>query len=396
MAAALPIRSVRALPVEGRRVLLRVDFNVPLEEGRVVDDSRIRASIPTIQYLLDRGARVVLATHLGRPDGKRNPELGLEPIAARLAEVSGLEVLLTDDCLSDAATKIVGELRAGQVALLENLRFHPGEEHNDPEFARELARLGDAYVNDAFGVAHRAHASVHAIVSHVRDCGAGLLLEAEVHALDRLLGDAPRPFVAALGGAKVSDKIGVIEALMTRVDALVIGGAMANTFLAARGVEVGRSKVERDKLPLARTLLERARDRGLELLLPEDVVIAPDATSPTGEVVPVGRIPPDQMALDIGPKTMAAFRQEILPAAAFFWNGPMGLFERPAFAAGTLGVAQAGADCRGYTVVGGGESTAAVHRAGLAERFGHVSTGGGASLEYLEGRQLPGIEVLRA
>lgn len=377
-------------------MLVRVDFNVPLQDGRVADDSRIQASIPTLRHVLDRGGRIAIATHLGRPEGKPTPGLGLEPIGAKLAELTGWEVLLTDDCLSDAAAKVVGELRSGQVALLENLRFHPGEEKNDQDFARELARLGDIYVNDAFGVAHRAHASVHAIVPFFRERGAGLLLEAEIRALDRLLDGAPRPFVAALGGAKVSDKIGVLEALFARVDTLVIGGAMANTFLAARGAEMGRSKVEKDKLPLARSLIERARERGLQLFLPEDLVIAPDPTSPTGEVVSAAQVPSDQMALDIGPKTIATFRRAILPAAAFFWNGPMGVFERTAFAAGTLGVAHAGADCRGYTVVGGGESTAAVYRAGLAARFGHVSTGGGASLEYLEGRQLPGIEALRS
>ena len=392
----LAIRSLRDLPIEGRRVLLRVDFNVPLQDGRVADDSRIQASLPTLRYILERGGRVALATHLGRPDGKPTPGLGLEPVGAKLAELTGWDVLLTDDCLSDAAAKVVGELRSGQVALLENLRFHAGEEKNDADFARELARLGDIYVNDAFGVAHRAHASVHAIVPLFRERGAGLLLEAEIRALDRLLEDAPRPFVAALGGAKVSDKIGVLEALFSRVDTLVIGGAMANTFLAARGAEMGLSKVEKDKLPLARSLIERARERGLQLLLPEDLVVAPDAKSPTGEVVSVARVPADQMALDIGPRTIETFRRAILPAAALFWNGPMGVFERPAFAKGTLGVAQAGADCRGYTVVGGGESTAAVYRAGLASRFGHVSTGGGASLEYLEGVRLPGIEALRS
>ncbi len=396
MESAAPIRSVRDLPIDGRRVLLRVDFNVPLEDGRVADDSRIRASLPTLQHAMERGARLVVATHLGRPDGKPMPEFGLEPVGARLAELTGWEVFLSDDCLGDASTKIVGELRSGQVALLENLRFHPGEEKNDLDFARKLARLGDIYVNDAFGVVHRAHASVHALPGLFRERGAGLLLEAEVHALDRLLSHAPRPFVAALGGAKVSEKLGLLDALIERVDALVIGGAMGNTFLAARGLDMGKSKIEVDKLPLARSLMERARERGIQLLLPEDLVIAPDPMSPTGEVVPATRVPPDQLALDIGPRTVAAFRRVILPAAALFWNGPMGLFERAPFAQGTLGIAEAGADCRGFTVVGGGESTAAVMRAGLASRFGHVSTGGGASLEYLEGRQLPGLEALRS
>lgn len=388
------IRPLADLPVEGRRVLVRVDFNVPLEDGRVADDTRIRASLPTLERLMERGARIVLATHLGRPRGQRDAALSLEPVGARLAEITGWEVLLTDDCLSPAAGKIVADLRAGRVALLENLRFHAEEEANDAGFARELAKLADVYVNDGFGAVHRAHASVSALPRLFHERGSGLLLEAEVRAFDRLIQAAPRPFVAVLGGAKVSDKIGVIEALLERIDTLVVGGAMGNTFLAARGHDMGKSKLESDRLALARSLMERAKERRIELLLPEDVVVAPDVDAPTGEAVSIARVPADAMALDIGPRTAAAYRRAILPAAALFWNGPMGMFERSPFAAGTLGVAQAGADCRGFTVVGGGESVAAVQRAGLANRFGHVSTGGGAALEYLEGQRLPGLEAL--
>jgi phosphoglycerate kinase len=280
------------------------------------------------------------------------------------------------------------------VALLENLRFHPGEEKNDEGFARSLAKLADVYVDDAFGAAHRAHASVCALPRLFQERGVGLLMQAEVQALEKLRSGAPRPFVAVLGGAKVSDKLGVLEALVDRVDALLIGGAMGNTFLAARGHELGLSKVESDKLALARSVLQRAEERGVKVMLPEDVVIARSLDADSGTVVKATQVPSDAMALDIGPATVESFRRVILPAKALFLNGPMGLFERPAFAAGSLGIAKAGADCAGFTVVGGGDSVAAVNQAGLADRYDHVSTGGGASLEYLEGRTLPGIEAV--
>ena len=393
MAGAL--RTIRDLDIEGRRTFIRVDYNVPLEDGKVTDASRIEASLPTLRHAMERGARVVLASHAGRPKGKRKPEYSLEPVAAVLAELLRAEVLLTDDCLSDAAGKIVADLRDGQVALLENLRFHPGEEANDEAFARELAKLADVYVNDAFGAAHRAHASVSALPKLFRDRGMGLLMEQEVTALEKLRTANAHPYVAVLGGAKVSDKIGVLEALIERVDALLIGGAMANTFLAAQGLDMRKSLVETDKLPLARSVLQRAADRKVKLLLPVDLVVADSIEAKSGETVAIDAVPAGQMALDIGPKTVEAFRQVILPAKALFWNGPMGLFENEPFSQGTFGVARAGADCAGFTVIGGGDSVAAVNQAKLADRYKHVSTGGGASMEFLEGRPMPGIEAVR-
>jgi phosphoglycerate kinase len=397
------VKSIEDLALEGRRVFIRVDFNVPLEGGsagghqaKVSDDTRIRAALPTIQHAIERGARVVLASHLGRPKGGPEPKYSLEPAAARLAELLDRDVLLPDDCIGDGARKVVGDLRDGQVCLLENLRFHPEEEANDGDFARELAKMADCYVNDAFGAAHRAHASVAALPKLIADRAAGFLLWKELDALGKLAAPSvAKPYVAVLGGAKVSDKIGVIEALLTKIDALLIGGAMANTFLAARGTAMGRSKIEEDKLPLARSVLHKAEERGVAVMLPEDVVVAGSLDAKSGEVVAAAAVPAGMMALDVGPKTVEAFRERIARAKSVFWNGPMGLFENEAFAGGTRGVAQALAECRGFTVVGGGDSVAAVQDLGLAEKYGHVSTGGGASLEFLEGRKLPGVEALR-
>lgn len=393
---AAGIRTIRDLDIEGRRVFVRVDFNVPIADGQVQDVGRIEATLPTLRHALERNARVVLASHLGRPKGKPDPRYSLEPVAAALAKLLPGEVFFTDDCLSEAAGKLVADLREGQIVLLENLRFNPGEEANDENFARALAKLGDVYVDDAFGACHRAHASVAAMPRLFQDRGIGLLMEKELDALERLRSAAPRPFVAVLGGAKVSDKMGVLEALMERVDALLIGGAMGNTFLAARGLPMGKSKIEQDKLALARSIMQRAEDRGVKLMLPRDVVVADSLDADRGEVVHVEHVPDEAMALDIGPATVDAYRRAILPSKAMFWNGPMGLFERAPFARGTLGVAQAGADCAGFTVVGGGDSLAAVNQSGLADRYDHVSTGGGASLEYLEGRPMPGIEAVRS
>jgi phosphoglycerate kinase len=390
------IRSIRDLSLEGRRVFVRVDFNVPLENGQVRDLSRIRATLPTLRYAAERGARMVLASHMGRPKGKVDPASSLEPVGAVLAELLECEVLFTDDCLSEAAGKIMADLRDGQIALLENLRFHGEEEKNDEGFARSLAKLADVYVNDAFGAAHRAHASVSALPKLFSERGIGLLMHAELEALEKLRSAAPKPFVAVLGGAKVSEKIGVLEALIDRVDVLLIGGAMGNTFLAARGFAMGRSKIEQDRLALARSVMQRADERGVKLLLPLDVVVAESIDAKVGQVVDVAHVPEDAMALDIGPATVEAFRRAILPAQSMFWNGPMGLFERAPFAAGSLGVAKAGADCAGFTVVGGGDSLSAVNQAGVADQYDHVSTGGGASLEYLEGRSMPGLEAVRS
>ena len=396
------ITTIKDLPIENKRVFIRCDFNVPLEEqpdGTMVitDDARISEAIPTIKHAMDRGARVILASHLGRPKTGPDPKLSLEVVGARLAELLGAEVHIPDDCIGDAAKKVVFDLRAGQVCLLENLRFHAEEEKDDETFAAKLAELADVYVDDAFGAVHRAHASVHALPKLLRERGCGFLLEKEITALGKIVNNPEKPFIAVLGGAKVSDKIAVIESLFDKVSALVIGGAMANTFLAAQGANLQRSKIEEDKLALARTLLEKAREKKVDLVLPVDLVVAPNPNSPKGEVVDVHSVPEDQMALDIGPKSIALFETHFAKAKSVFWNGPMGLFEKAAFSAGTFAVAKALAESKAFTVIGGGDSAAAVKvaGAGIAEKFSHISTGGGASLELIEGKKLPGIEVLR-
>ncbi len=390
------ITTVDQLDVASRRVFVRVDFNVPLTpDGKVSDDTRVREALPTIKHLVAAGARVILASHLGRPKKGADPKFSLAPAGERLAELLGQEIVLTDDCVGDGARKVVHDLRDGRVALLENLRFHKEEEANDAGFARELAALTDVYVNDAFGAAHRAHASVDALPKLVGLRAAGFLLRKELNALGRLVDGPERPYVAVLGGAKVSDKIAVIEALLSKVDALIVGGAMANTFLAAQGRAMGKSLVEGDKLATARDVLARATEKKVAVLLPTDLVVADGLDAPAGDVVGVDGVGASQMALDIGPATVAAFRERLLRAKTVFWNGPMGLFEKAPFSAGTLGVARAIADGAGFSVVGGGDSVAAVQQADLGSRFTHVSTGGGASLELIEGRALPGVEALR-
>jgi phosphoglycerate kinase len=389
------LRTVRDADVQGKRVLVRVDFNVPIESGKVLDDWRLRATLPTIRYLTERGAKVILLSHLGRPKGKRDEQFSLRPVAQRLSELLGQPVQFADDCVGEVAEQTVARLQAGEVLLLENLRFHAGEEANDDSFAQQLARLGDVFVNDAFGAAHRAHASVHAITKFLPSY-AGLLMEREVTHLSRLLEAPEKPFVAVLGGAKVSDKIGVIRNLLTKVDALLIGGAMAFTFLKAQGYETGKSLVEADKLDLANALLGEAREKGVELVLPVDVVVAEsDAEDAATQVVPVTAIPADKAGYDIGPETANLFAERIRTAKTVFWNGPMGRFERAPFKAGTKAVAEALAQCSGTTVVGGGETAAAAFEFGIADKVTHVSTGGGAALELLEGRELPGIAVLK-
>ena len=392
------IRSIEQLDIGGKRLFIRVDFNVPLDKKtrKVKDDARIRAALPTIRYALSRKAKVILASHLGRPDGKVVPEMSLEPAGARLSQLLGQDLIFADDCVGDGVKKLVGELHEGQVLLLENLRFHPEEEANDDGFSRELASLCDAYVDDAFGTVHRAHASTVGMVKYLPQRGAGFLVLAELKHLQPLLKGAPKPYLAILGGAKVSDKIKVIEQLLSKVDALLIGGAMAYTFLSARGVPVGASRVEKDKIDVARRILEKAAQSRVEVLLPVDHVVAkePKAGVPTQVVA---QIPEGMLGLDIGPKAREQYRQRILGAKTVFWNGPMGLFEVSEFAAGTLAVAEALAEAtsRGArTVVGGGDSAAACAEMGMADKVTHVSTGGGASLEFLEGRELPGIKVL--
>jgi len=394
----MAIKTISELDIGGRRVFIRVDFNVPLSStGAVADDTRIRESLPTIKLAIEKGARVVLASHLGRPKGKPDKKYSLEPVAARLAELLGEDVSLTDEPVGDGARKVVNDLHAGAVALLENLRFSPLEEANDEGFARALASYSDVYVNDAFGTAHRAHASTVGIAKLIADKGIGLLMEREVKFLGRLLGEVDRPFVTIIGGAKVSDKIGVLGNLLSRVDQLLIGGAMANTFLKAKGGKLGRSLVEDDKLALARSFLKKAEDANVDVLLPRDVVAAAGTKSESGRVVQAMSVPEDLAALDIGPDTARGFADAIARAKTIFWNGPMGVFESDPFAAGTLAVAQAVASARdALSVVGGGDSVAAIHKSGVADKITHISTGGGASLEFLEGKKLPGLAALES
>ncbi|MBW3604698.1 MAG: phosphoglycerate kinase [Actinobacteria bacterium] len=384
--------SLAELEPSGQRVLVRADLNVPLDDGAVADDLRLEASLPTIRALREAGARVVLMSHLGRPKGEVREELRLAPVGARLAELLDAPVTTASDVVGDDAHRVIDQLGDGDVALLENLRFDPGEKANDPEFARALAALGDAYVNDAFGAAHRAHASVVGVPAQLQPAVAGDLLRTEVETLSHLLDEPEQPFVAILGGAKVADKLGVIDNLLTRVDRLLIGGAMCFTFLRAQGADVGASRVEEDQLETVADLSSRAGDR---LVLPTDVIAASafDADADHKRVT-ADAVPDGWMGMDIGSDTVETFAGMIADARTLLWNGPMGVFEWAAFAAGTRGVAQAVADCDGFTVIGGGDSAAAVRSMGFADRVSHVSTGGGASLELLEGEELPGIAAL--
>jgi len=388
-------KTIEDINLKSKKVLVRVDFNVPLDENRnITDDTRIRAALPTIKYLLDQQAKVVLMSHLGRPKGQFKPEFSLKPVAKRLSELLGQEVTMAEDVIGESAQKAVAEMKDGDVVLLENLRFHKEETDNDPEFAKALASFGEVYVNDAFGTAHRAHASTEGVAHHL-PAVAGYLIKKELEIMGKALSNPERPFVAILGGAKVSDKIGVIENLIEKVDTLIIGGGMAYTFFKARGYEIGDSLLEADKVELAKSLEEKAKAKGVKFLLPVDNVVAKEFKADAEhKVVPSNEIPAGWQGLDIGPETRELYGKEIKNAKTVVWNGPMGVFEMPAFAKGTEAIAQYMSECEGTTIIGGGDSAAAVEQMGFADKMSHISTGGGASLEFLEGKVLPGVAAL--
>jgi phosphoglycerate kinase len=387
-------KTVRDIDVMGKRVLVRVDFNVPIQDGKITDDRRIVAALPTIRYLMDQGARSILVSHLGRPKGF-DDHLRLDPVARRLADLLPAEVTKLDDCIGEKVERAIAEMGDGDLLMLENIRFYSEETANDPEFARKLASLADIFVNDAFGAAHRAHASTEG-VAHFLPAVAGFLMEKELAYLGGALANPAEPFVAVLGGAKVSGKIPVIENLLPKADAVLIGGGMAFTFLAARGFGVGKSLLDEELIELSKSLLEKAKDRGVRLSLPSDVVVTKEIRDdPEWEVVPVDSIPDGMIGVDIGPETAKGFAEEIKGAKTVIWNGPMGVFEIDAFAKGTEAIARSCAECEGTTIVGGGDSAAAIEKLGLADRISHVSTGGGATLEFLEGKALPGVAALQ-
>ncbi|MFA7372802.1 MAG: phosphoglycerate kinase [bacterium] len=389
-------KTIRDIDVAGKRVLVRVDFNVPLDENRkITDDRRIKAALPTINYLLEKGGRAILVSHLGRPKGQVVDKLRLDPVAERLSELLGRNVLKLDDSIGPDVERAVASMKDGDLILLENIRFYSEEEKNDPDFSCKLAALADGYVNDAFGTAHRAHASTEGVAHYIKPAVAGFLMEKELDYLGRSLENPERPFVAVLGGAKVSDKIPVIENLLNKVDTLLIGGGMAYTFLYSLGHQVGRSLLEADKVEMAAELLRKAKEKKVVMLLPVDVVITSElAEDAETHMVDIDKIPEDMMAADIGPETIRMFSDMIRTARTVIWNGPMGVFEMKPFAEGTRKIAEAMAECKGTTIIGGGDSAAAVEQMGYADQMSHISTGGGASLEFLEGKVLPGVAVL--
>lgn len=387
-------KSIRDIDLKGKKVFCRVDFNVPIQDGQITDDTRIRAALPTIQYIMDQGAKVILASHLGRPKSKVVEELRLDLVKDRLAELLGKEVVKTNEAIGDEVKAAITRMAFGDVLLLENVRFYPGEEKNDPELAKAFAELADVYVNDAFGAAHRAHASTEGI-AHYLPAVAGFLMEKELEVLDSALSNPERPFTAIIGGAKVKDKIGVIENLLDKVDNLIIGGGLAYTFIKSQGYEIGNSLLEEDKLDLARSFIEKAKKNNVRFLMPIDAVIADDFSEAANtKIVDISEIPSDWEALDIGPKTIELYQDVINDSKLIIWNGPMGVFEMDKFAKGTNGIAEAMAKSEAITIIGGGDSAAAIEKVGLADQMTHISTGGGASLEFMEGKELPGVVAL--
>lgn len=388
-------KTIKDIDVNGKRVFCRVDFNVPMKDGKVTDETRIRAALPTIQYLSEQGAKVILASHLGRPKGEAKEELRLTPVAQKLSELAGKEVRKTDEAYGEAVKNEIDNMDNGDILLLENVRFYPGEEKNDDQLAKEFAALADVYVNDAFGAAHRAHASTEGIAKYL-PAAAGFLMEKELDVLGKAISNPERPFTAIIGGAKVKDKIDVIDHLLDKVDNLIIGGGLAYTFIKAKGHEIGKSLLEEDKIELAKQFMKKAEEKGVNFLMPVDAIIADRfAEDAEAKEVSIEEIPADWLALDIGPKTSDLYKQTIQSSKLVIWNGPMGVFEMEKFAAGTKAVAEALAEAGDtYSVIGGGDSAAAVEQFGLAEQMSHISTGGGASLEFMEGKQLPGVVAL--
>lgn len=390
------IKTIRDFELNDKILFLRLDLNVPMEDGKITDDTRIRATLPTIQYALEKGAYIVISSHLGRPKSAKDKEFSLEPVAKHLAELMSIEVILVEEPEADAIKPLVMGLKGKkQVIMIENIRFFEGETKNDQGFAAQMAEFTDVYINDAFGASHRAHASIDALPKLIKNRGIGFLIEKEIQMLDRLLVKTEHPYIAVMGGSKVSDKIDVIENLMDKVDGFIIGGAMAYTFLKAQGLSVGTSLVEADKVNYAREMMARLEARGKSMHLPEDHIVAKEFKAESGEVTPGAAIPEGSMGLDIGPKTIEKYKSVISHAKTIFWNGPMGVFERPAFAKGSFAIAEALAKNTGLRIVGGGDSAAAAEASGFADKMTHISTGGGASLEYLQGDRLPGLEVVR-